>query len=204
MINKFYHPSSEKKMPFFIVIDGTDGCGKDTQAYLLARRLLEQNQRVMLRIHPSKVLFGRITKRGLEKGGKAFVLVATVFFILDVLWSWKFYFKKDFDSIVFVRYLMATAYLPGKLIRTGYLFFASFLPVPDLAIYLDVRPEISMERITDRGGKLEEFETRAKLEKKRRKMSLLAREFDWKTVDGNGTIEEVFKKVNDALETAIS
>ncbi|MHA2297149.1 MAG: thymidylate kinase [Candidatus Hodarchaeales archaeon] len=191
-------------MQRFIVIDGTDGCGKDTQAYLLTRELIKEGQNVMLRIHPSPTIFGRITKKGLERGGKAFVLIATLFFIADIFWSWKFYFKKKFDSIIFVRYLMTTAYLPSSLIRIGYVFFASFLPDPDLAIYLDVIPETSMKRITARGGKLEEFETIDKLKKKRGKMAILAREFGWVTVNGNGTIEEVFKDVNRELSNIIS
>ncbi|MHA1166736.1 MAG: thymidylate kinase [Candidatus Hodarchaeales archaeon] len=183
----------------FIVVDGTDGCGKDTQAILIARELINQKKKIMLRIHPSGTIFGRIAKKCLERGGKVFVIITTIFFIFDVFWSWRFYFRDSFNTIIFVRYLMATAYLPSRFIRTGYVFFASFLPKPDLGIFLDVKPGISMERIQKRGGKLEEFESTDKLAKKRRKMRTLAKEFDWKIIDGNGSIEEVYTEVKRLL-----
>lgn len=183
----------------FIVVDGTDGCGKDTQAILIARELINRKKKVMLRIHPSETIFGRIAKKCLERGGKVFVIVTVVFFILDVFWSWRFYFRESFDSIIFVRYLMATAYLPSRFIRNGYIFFVSFLPEPDLGIFLDVKPRISMERIQKRGGKLEEFENMEKLAKKRKKMRILAKEFDWNIIDGNGSINEVFTEVKKIL-----
>ncbi len=72
----------------FIVIEGLDGSGKDTQAYLLRDYLTGKGENVVLRIHPSQDnAFGRISKKALMKGGKFQRIVATLFYGFDVVRS---------------------------------------------------------------------------------------------------------------------
>ena len=58
-------------MKKFIVIDGLDGSGKDTQVNLLAEMYEKQGRSVTVRSHPcSDNKFGRKSKQALLKEGK--------------------------------------------------------------------------------------------------------------------------------------
>ena len=95
-----------------IVVDGIDGSGKSTVAQWIAEHYRSRGESVLVRSHPSDSLLGRLSRRSLTSEGKLMRAVATIFFILDVLdslrrlRSWKGY-----DKVIFVRYVMATAYL---------------------------------------------------------------------------------------------
>ena len=55
----------------FIVIDGLDGSGKDTQVNLLAEAYKKKGRDVIVRSHPcSDNKFGRKSKQALLKTGK--------------------------------------------------------------------------------------------------------------------------------------
>ena len=58
--------------PFFIIVDGGDGSGKDTQAKFIAHYCKTSGyNRVRIRSHPAlDNRFGRKTKEALERGGK--------------------------------------------------------------------------------------------------------------------------------------
>ena len=62
------------------------------------------------------------------------------------------------DTLIYVRYLMATAYLPEKYIHVGYEFFARILPVPKRLLLVDIDPGVAMRRIEDRNEAKEMFE----------------------------------------------
>jgi dTMP kinase len=134
---------------------------------------------------------GRWARRSLEGEGGIMRLIATTFFILDVLDSVR-RLRKDaasYQNIIFVRYLMATAYLPERLAPLGYDFFAKLLPMPERLLLVDIDPQLAHRRIVQRRLAKEMFEDAASLESTRRKLLLLARRGKWRIVDNNGAPE---------------
>lgn len=91
------------------------------------------------------------------------------------------------DDVVFVRYIMATAYLPDSLCGKVYRMVSRILPMPDVAILVDVDPSTAMARITGRGEEREMFETAENLEKVRRRMMSLSD--GWIVVENSDDME---------------
>jgi dTMP kinase len=181
----------------FIVIEGLDGSGKDTQAYLLRDYLTGKGETVVLRIHPSQDnAFGRIAKRALMKGGKVQRIMATLFYGFDVVRSVLLYCRGS-GTVIFVRYTMACAYLPRPLIKPVYALVSRVLPKSNEMFFLDVAPEEALRRVKSRGEAEEMFETLPHMEKARARAMVIARE--WKVIDGNPAPEQVFQNILQGL-----
>ena len=126
----------------FIVFDGLDGCGKDTQVNLIAEMYEQQGRKVDIRSHPcSDNKFGRKSKQALLKTGKFNHLKATLYYGLDALRSvHMYYYNKDTDVLIFSRYTMAVAYLPDVVNVIVYKIVSNILPKSDCMFFLDVSP----------------------------------------------------------------
>ena len=181
-----------------IIVDGLDGVGKDTQAQLIKNRYEGENKKVVLRTHPSiDNYFGKKAKAALLGKGKINKIKASVFYMMDVLRSIKIYYrKKDIDTLIIVRYLVGTAYLPFWLARIAYSFFENFVPTSKYMFFLDAPPEEMAKRIESRKEK-EMFETLDELEKVRNKALFLVK--NWNIIDASGSIEETFAKIEAVL-----
>lgn len=170
-----------------IVIDGLDASGKNTQARMLASHLKSRGRTVFLRFHPSNDnFFGVRTKQFLKLKGKIAHLNAALFYMLDVIRSIILYSWRRFDYMIFVRYLMGTAYLPRPLERLAYHFFATVVPKSEFMFFLDILPEEAYRRVCERKEDLEMFESLEEFRKIRRKALALAIEDNWKIVNANG------------------
>jgi len=181
-----------------IVVDGLDGCGKNAHADNIRRLLEGQGEKATIVSHPSRRLFGRLSKRFLEDSGAGARLFATLFFTLDVLMSVRWYRKQKIGNVIFVRYLLGTAYLPESIAPIGYRFFRNFLPFPDIALFIDIEPEVARRRIASRGLAPEMFETPERLTATRRvARSLVADE--WVTIDNSEDGESPFREVEAIL-----
>ncbi|MFX0092325.1 MAG: thymidylate kinase [Candidatus Hodarchaeota archaeon] len=190
----------------FLYVDGMDGCGKDTQALNIARYFLKRGETVQLRSHPAiDNYWGVKAKFNLEHStGKSGLIKAAFFYAMDVIRSLILYFRPiSYQNIIFVRYLMGTAYLPGKLSLIGYRFFACFLPTSKFAFFVDVSPEEAFKRVKQRAKteniQEEMFETKEKLAKMRKKISYLARLHNWFIIPGDGSPEEVWTIIEQIL-----
>jgi len=180
------------------VVDGLDGCGKDTHAENIQRLLEAQGERVVVLSHPSRRLFGRLSKRSLEKSGPGARLFATVFFTADVLVSVRWFKRQASGTAIFVRYLLGTAYLPESLAPIGYELLRKLLPFPEIAFLIDIEPEVAARRIAERGDRPEMFESRRKLTEVRAVVkSLVANE--WVIIDNSEDGERPFKDVERLL-----
>jgi len=181
-----------------IIVDGLDGVGKDTQAQLIKKRYEEKGDKVVIRSHPeSDNFFGRKAKKALLRQGKLNKLKAAVFYMLDVLRSIrKYYRNKEIDTLIMVRYLVGTAYLPERLAKVSYHFFLGFVPTSKYMFFLDAPPEAMLRRVSDRDEK-EMFETHSEFVKVRKKALLLVK--NWNIIDTSGSIDQTFSRIKKIL-----
>ena len=176
----------------WIVIDGIDGSGKSTYARWVKEHYESMGETVLVRIHPSERFLGSLTRRTLQGKGRMLHLVASIFFIGDVLSSLR-YLRKDsrhYDTVIYVRYLMATAYLPGRYIQLGYDFFAKMLPVPKRLLLADIDPIVALRRIENRNETKEMFEDIESLRRIREKVLRLAGN-GWTVIENNEDVDRV-------------
>ncbi len=182
-------------------VEGTDGSGKSSVGTIIEEHLKDKNRRVLVITHPNtENRCGYLASKYLHgKSSKLNKLKATVFYILDVLKSLrnKRKHRKEYDDVIFVRYSMAAAYLPKSLIKIGYKVIEIVLPVPDVKIFVDIRPEVALERIRSRGEALEIFESLEELTKTRDKMMMISD--SWHIVDNSGSFDETRASVERIL-----
>jgi len=182
-----------------IIVDGLDGVGKDTHAGLIKKRYESMDENVVVRSHPeSDTFFGIKTKKALLGKGKINKLKASMFYMFDVLRSIKKYCcMKDIDTLIMVRYLVGTAYLPGRLARIGYRFFYGFVPTSEYMFFLDAPPEKLLKRFENRDEQ-EIFETFDELVKIRKKALMLVK--NWHIIDSSGSVEHTFSQIENMLD----
>jgi dTMP kinase len=168
-----------------VVIDGLDGSGKSTQALLLCGRLARDGKSFILRAHPSKDnFFGRMGRGYLLLEGNGARAAASLFYLADVVRSILLYMWRRVDYVVFVRYLMGTAYLPAPLHRIAYLFFLRVAPTSRYMYFIDVSPGEAYRRLESRAER-EMFESLERLVEVREKALDLVLTGGWKVIDGD-------------------
>ncbi len=183
----------------FIVVDGIDGSGKSTVAGWVSRYYTCRGEKVRVQHHPSGRPMGRLSARFLRGDGRLMYLLSSAFYMLDVLGSvvrlplW----RRRYDTVVFVRYLLATAYLPDRLARFTYEIFVRVLPVPERLLLVDVEPESALRRIETRRHEEEMFENLPALVMVRERVLSLAGE--WEVLDNNGCESGSMQRLEDIL-----
>jgi dTMP kinase len=185
----------------WIVIDGIDGSGKSTYARWVKEHYESLGETVLVRIHPSERFLGSLTRRTLQGKGRVLHLLSSIFFIGDVLSSLR-YLRKDgqrYGTVIYIRYLMATAYLPERYIQLGYDFFAKFLPVPKRLLLVDIDPLVAMKRIEKRNEAKEMFEDLESLRKTRAKVLRLAGN-GWTVIENNVDVNEMPPRLINIIE----
>lgn len=181
----------------FIIIDGLDGSGKDTQANLIREKYLENGESVILRIHPENDnKYGVKAKKALLGRGKLNKFRSSFYYALDVIRSIRLYYKKA-DTVIFVRYLVGVAYLPFPLAKLLYKIFEKTLPTSQYMFFLDVNPKEALRRIKTRDTE-EIFENLDDLIKVRGKALKLVN--NWHIINGNNSIENVGIQINSILD----
>ena len=184
----------------FVVIDGLDASGKSTQGTSLYKHLMRNGKTAFLRIHPSDDnLFGSKTRRFLYSKGRSAHFASALFYMLDVIRSILLYSWRRYDYVIFVRYLLGTAYLPTPLDKIGYRFFASIVPTSDYMFFLDVHPEEASNRIRRTRSTTEMFESLESLRKIRKKALNLVLTGKWRVIDGDKPERDVERAIADAL-----
>jgi dTMP kinase len=184
----------------WIVVDGIDGSGKTTHANWIKDYYEKRGESTIIYMHPSSRLLGRLSRRSLQGSGRVMQALAGMFFMMDVLNSLRIMRRQDaeYDNIVFVRYLMATAYLPGRLAKTGYTFFAKFLPVPERLLLVDIDPAVALRRISARKEKKEMFEDILHLTRTREKVLSLT-SGSWEMIDNSFSDVESHQRLDEIL-----
>ena len=183
-----------------VVIDGLDASGKSTQALRLLEFLAARGKTVCLRFHPSADnFFGIKAKQFLYSKGSSAHFASALFYMVDVIRSILLYSWQRYDYVIFVRYLMGTAYLPPPLHRIAYHFFALLVPKSDAMFFLDTKPQEAYDRIRRTRKNQEMFESVDELTKVRAKGLTLALIDDWAIIDADRSIEEVGAEIRKLL-----
>ncbi|MDO5814527.1 MAG: thymidylate kinase [Methanobrevibacter sp.] len=182
-------------MKKFIVIDGLDGSGKDTQVNMLAEAYEKRGRSVTIRSHPcNDNRFGRKSKQALLKTGKINHIKATIYFGLDAIRSVVKYTHDDnVDVLIFSRYILAVMYLPNGINTIVYKIVAFILPTSDCMFFLDITPEESLRRIGSRNEETEMFENIDALRDNRQKSQKFT--YNWNVVSADETPEEISEKI---------
>lgn len=182
-------------MKKFIVIDGLDGSGKDTQVKLIADMYEKQGRKVVVRSHPCfDNRYGRKSKEALLKTGKINHLLATIYFGLDVIRSVVKYTHDDsIDVLIFSRYILAVMYLPDGINTLVYKIVTFILPTSDCMFFLDVSPEESLRRIGSRDEDTEMFENIECLRENRLKSQKFT--YNWNVIPGDDSVEVISEKI---------
>lgn len=182
------------------MFDGLDGSGKSTQAKLLCEHLQKNGETFILRAHPSgDNYFGRRSRFYLLMDGSRARISASLFYLLDVVRSIVLYWWRPVDYVVFVRYLMGTAYLPEPLYKLGYLFFFRTVPRSNHMFFINTSPEEAHNRIEKNRSQKEMFESLERLEKVNRKITVLASRPEWIIVNGDQPSDPIHRLVKSYL-----
>lgn len=187
----------------FVVFDGLDASGKSTQGLIFYNRLTACGKTVLLRIHPSEDnFFGRKARKFLLSHGINAHFSSAIFYMFDVIHSVLLYSWRRYDFIIFVRYLMGTAYLPYPLDKILYHFFASTVPTSDYMFFLDLPPEEANRRIRENRSShaVEMFENLENLRRIRTKALSLLSTDKWNVINGNRTVGQVEKDIAEKLD----
>ncbi len=187
-----------KRNGVFICIEGVDGSGKTTQARRLVRVLTEKGYDAVYTTEPSKGTFGKIIRKQLLQGDNRVPLVVeAMLFAVDRFDHIQNEIKpllKQGKTIVCDRYVYSSiAYQGASNLSPEWIREINKHAIkPNLAIYIDVSPEVVINRIRRKKSVMEKPDT----QKEVRKIYLkLVEEKQLVMVNGNGSLTEVAKAI---------
>jgi dTMP kinase len=185
----------------FIVFEGLDGSGQSTQTKLLGSFSEKKGYQVILTKEPT--LDSRAGRRIRE------ALDEKISIEPDELQQLFAQDRKEHLEKLIIPNLKK-----GKIVISDRYFFSSFaygsidldlnwlielnkdFILPDIIFFLEVRPEICLERIEKRGERIALFEKKEKLEKVWRNYKQVLDRFDnVYIINGEESIEEVFEQI---------
>ena len=196
-----------------LVVEGSDGSGKATQAQLLYERLLKEGKKVKLISFPDyNSNSSALVKMYLagdfgENPNDVNIFAASTFYSVDRFAS----YKKDWETfyeeggiIIADRYTTSNmvhqaAKIDDKIKKDEYLnwlwnleFNLFKLPIPDVVFFLDVKPEISQKLMKNRLNKITNGEKKDIHEKNKdflaksyKNALYVADKYDWVKIDCN-------------------
>jgi dTMP kinase len=155
-----------------LAFEGLDGCGKSTQVAVLARALEQAGHEVLATREPSDGPAGRRIRSMARSGKRVAPDEELRWFVEDRRAHVADVIRPALESgrlVLTDRYYLSTvAYQGARGLDAATILADSEaeFPLPDLAILLEIEPEIALERVGDRGEPLDAaFEQREFLER---------------------------------------
>jgi len=182
----------------FIVLEGIDGCGKSTQARMLARWLRSMGYEVVQTDEPTDGPIGAFIRKILRGEVRVPISAEVNLFAADRMWHLGNVILpalRQGKVVISERYVYSSiAYQASRGATVGEILAANRCAMnPDLAVLLDVTPEISARRMRK---SLDEFESDGSLQRAVRERYLaLVREGKLVLVDGSCDPKKVQEEV---------
>lgn len=193
----------------FIVFEGIDGSGKSTQMKLLAKKLEENGIKTRLTLEPTYGLVGGTLHDILSGKIKADPKVTAALFVADrldhltnenegVLKS-----LENGETVICDRYYFSSYAYQSTEVPSEWVFEANKLCAdtlrPDVTIFIDISPQVAMERILTNRNTVEIYETEEKLTKIRDSyFSAFEKMKDTenvKIINGERTVDEIAEDI---------
>ena len=193
---------SVKRKGIFICVEGIDGSGKTTQAHKLVEVLKKVGFEAAFTTEPSSGMYGMLLRNHILEGTRrAPVVVEAVLFAVDrvdhVASEVKPLLRKG-KVVVSDRYVYSsiayqgTSGLPTKWLKE----INKQIVKPDLSFFIDVPPEIVMERINRQKSVMETLQTQKEV---RKAYLRLVEEEGLLVIDGSGSKKEVAERIQKAV-----
>lgn len=183
---------------FFICVEGLDGCGKTTQTKLLVRRLRRKRYDAIYTAEPSRGKIGKFIKRHcLHSEKRVSSIIEALLFAAD-----RFEHVEDVivPAIGKGKIVVSDRYVYSSLAYQG----AAGLDLewiekvnehaihPDLAFFIDVKPEIVVKRLKPKKSVMENLQTQQKV---REVYMKFVENGELVKIDGNGSVQEVAESI---------
>lgn len=192
----------ETKLGVFICIEGIDGSGKTTQSRLLVKNLRRHGFDSVYTTEPSRGVIGRLIRKTiLHREKRAPIIIEALLFAAD--------------RVEHVEQEVKPALRKGKIVVSDRYFYSSlayqgaagldlewikeinrWAIQPDLAIFIDVPPEVVIKRLNRKKTVMETIENQCRV---REVYMKLVEEKKLILVDGNKPVKEVAKSILDIV-----
>ncbi len=193
----------------FIALEGIDGSGKSTQAKLLAKAMTDAGHKVYLTFEPTDGMIGSVLRNILKGTVKADHKVIAGLFLADrldhLLNEETGIVKKIKDgyTVITDRYYFSSYAYHGTHMDMDWVIAANKMCAdilkPDMNIFIDVAPEVSMQRINANRAHTELFENLDSLRNVRAKymeaFEKLRHTEHVKMVDGNRGADAITNEI---------
>ncbi|MGC8682094.1 MAG: dTMP kinase [Candidatus Acidifodinimicrobium sp.] len=184
----------------FIVLEGLDGAGLRTQATLLEVYLREKGYHTLLTSEPTNGLIGGIIRSSLQREIKLSDKTLQLLFSADRAQHLEEVIQPAINNnkiVICDRYIFSTmAY--GYASKLNYRWLRQInlsFRLPNLGILIDIKPGVSLSRISSAVSSFEIFNKEKELSNVRKAFMMIANNFHLKVIDGNGSIEDTRAKV---------
>jgi dTMP kinase len=189
----------------FIALEGIDGSGKSTQITLLAEKLTVAGHKVYATCEPTRGTIGTLARSILKGDVKADERVIAALFMADRLdhllneTDGLVQKMKEGYTVITDRYYFSSYAYHGTHMDMDWVIAANSMSAeilrPDVTVFIDVDPEVCMQRITANRATTELYETLDNLKNVRAKymeaFEKLKGEENICTVDGNRSVEAI-------------
>ncbi len=186
------------KRGVFICLEGIDASGKSTQARWLVRNLRRRGFDAIYTTEPSDGEIGKFIKRYvLQRKRRIPAVVEALLFAVDRIDHVESKIERALESgkiVVSDRYVYSSlAYQGAAGLDVGWIKQVNKMALtPDLAIYIDVPPEVVVKRMKRRRSVMETLETQRRV---RGVYMQLVREKRLVLIDGNRPAREVVQNI---------